>query len=288
MADPRNQSVLAIDVGSTSAKFGWFPAAGDCTTKPAAGLPIATPLLAMPESVLRLEHARQSARTWLDGLDMWLDELAIGDSAQCLVSSVHERAAKQLGERLQRRRRTPVVLLERRHLPIEVRTATPDRVGVDRLLGALAVNRLRSADAPAISVDMGTAVTVNLIAADGAFEGGAILPGPGTALQALHEATASLPLLTAADLPVEPPAVGKSTEEALAAGAVWGALGAIRELVARMGRQCDRTPELFLTGGGSQQFAPLIALTPGDRPARHVPHLVLAGIRVVAERLLTP
>jgi type III pantothenate kinase len=72
----------------------------------------------------------------------------------------------------------------------------------------------------------------------------------------------------------------------MASGAFWGMLGAIRELVQRMAGQCDRTPELFLTGGGSRQFAPLVTL--GDRSARHVPHLVLAGIRVVAEAMPTP
>lgn len=281
-----NQNVLAVDVGSTSAKLGWFPAPGECASKPADGLRIAAPQLPLPAAVLRLEHARQSARSWLDGLDEWLADLPVGDAAMCLVSSVHERAANQLGERLQRRRWATFVRLQRSHIPIEVRTETPNRVGVDRLLGAVAVNRLRRPDAPAISVDMGTAVTVNLIAADGAFEGGAIVPGPGTALRALHEATASLPLLVADDLPPEPPAVGRTTDEAMVAGAFWGTLGAVRDLVERIAAACDQTPELFLTGGGSQQYAPLIAV--GGRPARHVPHLVLAGIRVAADGISAP
>jgi len=286
MTHSLDQGVLAVDVGSTSAKLGWFPAPGDCASKPAGSLPIAASPLPMPASVLRLEHARHSARSWLDGLDEWLTELPVDAGAMCLVSSVHERAANQLGERLRRWRWAPWELLEPRHIPIEVRTKTPHQVGVDRLLGAVAVNRLRDPESPGISVDMGTAVTVNLIAADGAFEGGAILPGPGTALRALHDATASLPLLVADDLQPAPPAVGKTTDEALTAGAFWGTLGAVRDLVQRIAATCDRTPELFLTGGGSKQFAPLISL--GDRPARHVPNLVLSGIRVVAEGNSTP
>lgn len=278
-------NLLAVDVGSTSAKLGWFPAPGDCASKPAGGLPIAAPKLAMPESVLRLEHVRQSARSWLDGLDAWLEETVAGAAVQCVVASVHERAAGQLCERLQQRWPS-LVRLARQQIPIEVRTAAPDRVGVDRLLGAVAVNRLRAADLPAISVDMGTAVTVNLIAANGAFEGGAILAGPGTGLRALYEATSSLPLLDPAELAAAPAAVGKTTDEAMASGAFWGALGSIRELAQRMADDYDRIPELILTGGGSHHFAPLIAL--GDRPARHVPNLVLAGIRVVADGLAAP
>ena len=57
-----------------------------------------------------------------------------------------------------------------------------------------------SRNAPAIAVDMGTATTVDLIGADGAFEGGAISPGRRSALAALHAGTASLPQLEASVL----------------------------------------------------------------------------------------
>jgi len=274
--------ILAVDVGSTSAKLGWFPAAGDCASKPSVGLPIAAPRLAMPESVLRIEHARTRDEQWLAGLDEWLENLGDGPEVECLVGSVHSGAAEALCRRLEKWKHGPVVRLTPRQLPIDVRTAEPDRVGVDRLLGAVAANCLRSPGVPAITIDMGTAITVNLIAADGAFEGGAILAGPGTALRALHEATASLPLLYPMYLGETPPAVGKTTVDAMQAGAFWGSLGAIRELVQRTTDQCDHTPELFLTGGGSHEFAPLLAL--GQQPARHVPHLVLAGIHLVAQR----
>jgi type III pantothenate kinase len=242
--------------------------------------------LPAPATVLRLPHAQQPARTWLAGLDAWLEEQVLPADARCLVSPVHARAADQLWERLAAHRWSELVRLTREHIPIEVRLEQPQRVGVDRLLGAVAVNRLRKANTPAMLVDMGTAVTVNLVAADGAFEGGAILPGRGTALAALHASTTSLPLRTAADLAVVPPVVGKSTDEAMAAGAFWGTLGAIRELVGRIAGECATTPQLFLTGGGSEDFAPLVMLD--EAPARHVPHLVLSGIRVVADDLPTP
>ncbi len=287
MAESRNYSVLAVDVGSTSAKLGWFPRAGACDVKPAlSGLAIGPPRLPTPESMLRLEHARQASSSWLGGLDEWLQEIPTTGDVQCLVASVHERAGRELSERLARHRWSRLAALTCQQMPLEVRTTTPDRVGVDRLLGTVAVNCLRTPSLPAISVDMGTAVTVNLIASDGAFEGGAILPGPGTALRALHDATASLPLLTPDELSGSPPAVGKSTIEAMAAGAFWGGLGAIRELVDRMAGQAGQNPELFLTGGGAQHFARLVTL--GDQPARHVPHLVLAGICVVAQGLPAP
>jgi type III pantothenate kinase len=129
-------------------------------------------------------------------------------------------------------------------------------------------------------------MTINLISADGVFQGGAILAGPVTSLAALHHATASLPLLGAEALESPPPVVGKCTEEAMAAGAFWGAVGAARGLVERIAATCAQPPDVLLTGGASRGVAPFIGLA--DRPARHIPHLVLSGIRIAAERVLAP
>jgi type III pantothenate kinase len=170
------------------------------------------------------------------------------------------------------------------NLQLNVRTTEPLRVGIDRLLGALAVNRLRSAASAAISVDMGTATTVDLIAADGAFEGGAILAGPWLSLSALHAGTASLPAIDMHDS-APPAAVGKSTDKALAAGAFWGAVGGVNELIRRAADVAGGEPQIFLTGGAAPAFADLVRL--GGARARHVPHLVLAGIRLAAEGLAT-
>ena len=82
-------------------------------------------------------------------------------------------------------------------LPLEVRLERPDMVGIDRLVDAVAVNRLRDAGRPAVIVDVGTAITVDLVSADGAFLGGAILPGIQMSARAMHEFTDLLPLVDA-------------------------------------------------------------------------------------------
>lgn len=282
------KSVLAIDVGSSCVKLGWFPSPGDCASKPSTGpssgdLAIAAPLVPAPAETLRLVHTESSDGDWLAELDGWLDGLPLPAEAACLVGSVHRTAADQLCERLVQRRLHPRRLTAA-DLPLTVRMAEPERVGIDRLLGALAANRLRSPGVPAIAVDMGTAITVDLIAADGAFEGGAILAGPTLSLLALHGGTASLPRLDATILDEPPSAIGKSTTQAMAAGAYWGTLGAVRELIQRISDDLNAKPELFVTGGAAGPFAPRLA---GGNllPARHVPHLVLAGIRIAADEL---
>jgi type III pantothenate kinase len=167
-----------------------------------------------------------------------------------------------------------------------VNVAEPEKVGIDRLLGALAVNQLRRPNAAAIAIDMGTATTVDLIGADGAFEGGAIVAGPTLALAALHAGTASLPQLDASVLAAPPAAVGKSTIEAMASGAYWGAIGAVREIASQLAQGSASEPQLFLTGGGAEGLAPFIRLN--EQPARYLPHLVLSGIELAFRRLAAP
>jgi type III pantothenate kinase len=278
--------VLAIDVGSSCIKLGWFADAGpvhasDWSLKRPVRRP--EPSLPAPDLTAHFVHRSRAADDWGVEIDRWVDELAVGHSADCLIGSVHPGATAALLQRLQRRRWGRLHQLAAHDLALEVRTAEPARVGVDRLLGALAVNRARNPLAAAIAVDMGTAITVDLISADGAFEGGAILAGPVISLGALHAGTASLPAIDERRLAKPRAAVGKSTEEALVAGAYWGAVGGVCELMARMAEHCDGEPDLFLTGGAADEYAAAVTLE--GRLPRHVPHLVLAGIRLAAEEL---
>ncbi len=156
-------------------------------------------------------------------------------------------------------------------------------VGVDRLLDAVAANRLRQPHRPAVVIDVGTAITVDLVAADGAFCGGAILPGIGISARALHTFTDLLPLVEMPELSVPPPALGTATMPAIRSGLFWGALGAIRELVAQLTRGLGGDPQIFLTGGGSAAVAQLL----GDA-AQYIPHLTLAGIAISALALGKP
>lgn len=274
-------SLLAIDVGSSRIKLGWFLPVDACTSaKPPAPLPIAAPLLPQPQDWFESQHRDRSPEVWLGEIERWVDNLAFVGDVVCVMASVHAAAAGSLEESLLLRNVNHLWRLNNCDIPVVARVAEPARVGIDRLLGALAVNRLKQRGAPAIAVDMGTATTVDLIAADGGFEGGAIFAGPNLSLAALHGGTASLPRLVAGGLAEPPAAVGKSTAAAMASGAFWGAVGAVRELISRMAADSPHPPELFLTGGAAQQFAALVTLD-GER-ARYVPHLVLAGIHLVA------
>jgi len=199
------------------------------------------------------------------------------------IASVNRPAAGRLIDWLREHRPGDrVVLLSAGDLPLEVRLARPDMVGIDRLIDAVAVNRLRAAGRAAAIVDVGSAITVDLLSADGAFLGGSILPGLQMSARAMHEFTDLLPLIHFAELAAPPPALGVDTASAMRSGLFWGAVGAIRQLIEQYRQTATENDynglQIFLTGGA----APVVAELLGSH-ARYVPHLTLAGIALTAE-----
>ncbi|MGA2257264.1 MAG: type III pantothenate kinase [Thermoguttaceae bacterium] len=151
----------------------------------------------------------------------------------------------------------------------------PDMVGVDRLLDGLAANRLRTPGRPAVVVDVGSAITVDLVDADGDFLGGAILPGIAMSARALHEFTDLLPRIDMAELAEAPSALGTATIAAMRSGLFWGAVGAVRQLVEQL--TGNSHAEVFVTGGAG----PVVVQLMGSA-AQYIPHLTLAGIALAA------
>jgi type III pantothenate kinase len=252
-----SKSVLvAVDIGNSSTKLGWSFSSSQAGELPVPGqvsgfltgqLPPGDLVTALPSGPL----------TWR-------------------VASVHREGARLLSEWVKAHRRADdLQLLTYRDLPIEVRTLAPERVGLDRLAAAVAANAIRAKDRPAIVVDAGSAITVDLVAADGAFEGGAILPGFRMAAEALYGAD-QLPLALLEPNDQPPPALGKDTGGAIRSGLFWGAVGAVREIVERLSADQPKRPEVFVTGGDLRQLALYLV------GARFVPNLVLSGIALSA------
>lgn len=136
-------------------------------------------------------------------------------------------------------------------LPLPVRYATPHTLGVDRRLAALAARSRHGA--PVLVADFGTATTLDVVDADGAFVGGAILPGLAISRDALDRRTAQLPTV-----PLEPPAqiIGPSTLGCLQAGLVLGQVGAVAWLAERMRTEAGLPAAPLIATGG---LAPILA-----------------------------
>jgi type III pantothenate kinase len=218
----------------------------------------------------------------------------VGGDATWLVSSVHRGAAEEFAAAVadiavRLNRHWPLRMLNYRDVPMPLRLDEPERVGMDRLLSALTADRLRRRDRPAIVVDLGTAITVDLVDASGVFTGGAILPGIAMSARALHEQTDALPLVAREHLDRPPEPLGKSTVAAIEAGLYWGAVGAIRELIQHYSAGMPAPPDVFVTGGASPHVAELLATNDnavcGTWLVRYMPHLVLTGIMLTTHAL---
>ena len=106
---------------------------------------------------------------------------------------------------------TPITIEGNASIPIQSLVEVPEKVGADRLLNAVAVNAMRSPETPAIIIDSGTAATVDVVNGNGAFLGGAILPGVLMGASALHEFTTTLPLIDGREfLEYAPKALGNA------------------------------------------------------------------------------
>jgi len=169
-------------------------------------------------------------------------------------------------------------------LPIPIQDALEDRttVGQDRLLGALgAWWRTRQA---CVVIDAGTAITVDFVDGAGVFQGGAIAPGLGMMLRAMHAQTAALPevdLKTA--LPAPDVVFGQTTAKAMCIGVLGAARGLAHLLIDRYAEHFEAYPNVIATGGD----APLLF---EDDPLveRIVPDLPLVGMLAAVERLSQP
>jgi len=150
--------------------------------------------------------------------------------------------------------------------------ALPEQLGIDRWLTLVAAHA--KWDEPVCIVDCGTAITVDLLDADGQHKGGVILPGFNLMREALLART-RIPRVSAADVRT---LLGRDTATAVASAALHSAAGLV-ERVLREGREeFAVTPRLVVTGSDAQYLLSQI-----DVPGEIASDLVMSGLRLVAE-----
>lgn len=168
----------------------------------------------------------------------------------CIISSVVPQSIFNL-RNLSRRYLDvePFVIGQNVDLGMEARIEKPSEAGADRLVNAIGAHLKYPGDL--IVIDSGTATTFDVIAADGAFEGGVIAPGINLSLQALHEAAAMLPRIA-----IQRPdrVIGKDTVTNMQAGVFWGYISLIEGLVERIKAEWGKPMTVIGTGGVASLF----------------------------------
>ena len=252
------RSLLAFDVGNSSVK---------CALRGAEGWEVMFRIPTAPIQTLEDRLAPPVARA--------ASELRSG--ALCVASSVCPEADGHLAASCNRAGLAETLRLFGRDVPVPIVTLVrdPSAVGTDRLLCALGA--LAQMGAPCVVVGVGTAVTVDLVDAEGRFAGGAIAPGPALAARALHEGTACLPLVEP-DVPQR--AAGLDTTEAIRAGIYWFCKAGVRALVERLAQEtAGGSLPVAVTGGDAHLLLPLAV----EGPVRHVPDLIFLGMEAALQ-----
>ncbi|MGH8291416.1 MAG: type III pantothenate kinase [Steroidobacteraceae bacterium] len=169
---------------------------------------------------------------------------------------------------------TPERVTTRRHAcGVTIAYIDPWRLGIDRLLAMIAAH-WRFARRPVCTVAVGTALTIDLVGADGRHRGGAIIPAPPLMVASLLEGTNGIRRRAQGGASGRGHALfGRSTRAAVEQGAAYAAAAAVDRAVSEAKALVGRTPQLVLTGGGAAALRPLI-----ESAAVIVPDLVLEGL----------
>jgi type III pantothenate kinase len=180
----------------------------------------------------------------------------------------------------------PLVITKSSRFNLEIDYDTPETLGIDRLCSAEGAYSLylSSGDGARfdnntviLSVDFGTATTINVIKYPGRFTGGLIAPGLGTMFASLHKDTAQLPLIDASEFTG---LVGKSTKSSIASGVINSAAGLVQKVIEELKEEdVTKTAALFVTGGNAKFVLPYLSFNKTFDEG-----LVLRGIKAIYEK----
>ena len=204
--------------------------------------------------------------------------LAFADVSASIVSSTVPQLRPEWTAMAGRYLRLPMPVVGpgvRTGMPI--RYDNPREIGPDRLVNAVA--GYEKVGGPCVVVDFGTAVTHDVVSADGEYLGGVIFPGVEISLEALSERAAALPRIEL----IEPRTlIGKSTVDAIRSGVLFGFAGMVDSILARLREQLGAETKAIATGGLAELVVPYCdGLDVVDDL------LTLTGLRLIHERNLS-
>ncbi len=264
----RPAGVIAVDVGNTAVKLS-LRSNDLAADKKAANA-------ANPDWIhqsFALDRSR-----WCESLVDWVREQArndvVSEASQWRIASVNQRASDPLCQLIQRSfPQSTSRLISYRDVPMPVDVDSPAQLGIDRLLSAFAARNRYTA--PLVVIDAGSAVTVDLVNAAGAFAGGAILPGLTLQTNALTMGTAALPMIDwqNSDVVSIP---GRNTVGAIRLGVLTSVTASIDRLISHYSErlsEADQPPVVILCGGDAAVISPHIQ----NKHVTHT-HLVCQGL----------
>jgi len=199
--------------------------------------------------------------------------IVIASVVPSLESAWHSWCNKHLSNNL----RHPVLVVSEKNLRdiIKIKTDTPQEVGADRLVNAIAAWTQYKSDL--IIIDFGTAITFDCVTKNCEYIGGAILPRIAISLEALATRTAKLPHIDISEPPEQ--IIGKNTVQAMKSGVLYGYGSMIDGLITILGKEMAGSgpfPKIIATGGMAKLIIPYSKSLPETNSM-----LTLKGLRII-------
>lgn len=215
--------LLACDIGNTNIKAGIFE-----------------------DDRLREFH-------FLQGITPLIDLIKKNKFGDIVVSSVVPSKTKHLTDNLHNLKLNPVIINKNSSFNLKIDYDSPETLGIDRICSAEGAYYLYCREKELkkeqiiISIDLGTATTLNVVKYPGIFTGGIIAPGTDLMFKSLKNDTAQLPNVSSE---AYKDIIGKTTNESIASGVMHSAAGVL-EMTIRL-IQTETNAEkvsIYITGG---------------------------------------
>ncbi|MDH3632433.1 MAG: type III pantothenate kinase [Gammaproteobacteria bacterium] len=210
---------------------------------------------------------------WTQRLGLWLQQLP---AKHCYFASVlDETRGARLEQCLKQKFDTAVTRFVSMPQALGVTNGyrEPERLGVDRWMALIAASELVGGDV--VIIDAGSAMTLDLLRADGKHLGGAILPGINTSLDVFKRIFEHIDFDDPAIAETTEP--GCSTEEAIHINYTHNSIDLLPGLVNRWTSYFDNEATILLAGGDAVEVQSVLQM-----PARIVPDLVFLGMARLA------
>lgn len=250
--------ILAIDAGNSRVKWGWLEAEDNgALVPPVRWASIAT--VSLIEFAASSDHVNPFSVTHEDPERIIISNVAGEGAHQLLVNwtSIFDVEPMWLHGEAER-------------CGVTNRYERPEVLGPDRWAALVAARALHHSG-PALVVNAGTATTVDMLSAEGAFLGGAILPGVELMRFVLHEHTGRLPIQEGSHR--EAP---RNTVDAIETGCRHAQAGAVERMY-RVFRDMGGAPLCIVAGGAGRALVDQLSM-----PRRYVENLVLDGLAHIA------
>ncbi|MBM3329096.1 MAG: type III pantothenate kinase [Calditrichaeota bacterium] len=244
--------LLAIDIGNSATKYGLYK-----------GLELVGRWRAMNAESSEATVIRQEIISHLGRFDFRPEEVEVIAVASVVPAeeAIVEMAAKGLCDKA-------TFKVSSLTYPYPILVREPHRVGADRLAAAAAGYTITGG--PLIVIQIGTAITLDMVGDEGAFHGGIIFPGPSTAAHALAGKAAQLPIV---DIDFPTGIIGDDTVSAIQSGLSWGIVAMLDGLIEQIEQESSRLHRVLTSGGYGEVYA-----LHSRRFRDYRPNLVLDGI----------